>query len=188
MKGKIQIILYLILCGFQSNLIMAQNSPSDDNSFPEENIDSLVNEAENAFIMWEKEHTLHKDNKDSAWISDFEGHNTYDSRTKSKEGKSITAIDSITNNYFVLDSTHTIIKAFNKSSQIIWQTNPRKDNSLQEYRHKNPVITYFKLGLIGRQESEFYKKGDKVLFIGYSNSQFGFLDLKTGKFTFEGQD
>jgi hypothetical protein len=187
---KMRFTYFLILCifGLQSTISFAQKTTNVQNDFRQENIDSMVNEAENAAILWEKEHALHKDNKDSAWINDFEGHNTYDSRTKSKEGKSITAIDSFTNNYYILDSTHTIIKAYNKTSQMIWQTNPRKDNSLQDYRHKNPVITYFKLGMIDYDGNRLYKKGDKVLFIAYSNSQFGFLDLKTGKFTFEGQD
>jgi hypothetical protein len=187
MKKRFTFILVLCIYGLYNN-ILAQKTINTKNYFHQDNIDSLVKEAENAALLWEKEHELHKDNKDSAWINDFEGHSIYDSRSKSKEGKSIIAIDTITNNYYVLDSTHTLIRAYNKSSKIIWQTNPRKDNSLPDYRHKNPVITYFKIGEFRREENEFYKKGDKVLFIGYSNSQFGYLDLKTGKFTFEGQD
>jgi len=142
-------------------------------------------------IMLEKlrKYQLHKNNKDSAWINDLNGNTVWDSRLKSKDEKAITITDSTTYNYFVLDSTHTIIAAFSKTKQFIWKTDPRKDSSLPNYRHKNPTITYFQIGELGRNiDISKNKKGERVLFVRYSNSQFGFLDLKTGKFSFEGQD
>ncbi len=98
-------------------------------------------------------------------------------------------IDSITNNYYVLDSTHTTITAYSYSKQIIWKTNPRRDNHLPEYRRPNPVITYYQIGEYSNNRvGNLIKRGEKVISIGYSNSQFGLLVLKTGKFIFLGQD
>ncbi len=195
MKRVIRLSIILIILGYQSNLCRGQiNSGNNYNRTPKE-IDSLYKEAlEMAKIANEmdsinfSEHNLHKDNKDSAWINDFEGHNLYDSRTKSKEGKAITIIDSVSNNYYVLDPSHTFITAYNNSNKIIWKTDPHKDNSLEYYRHKNPVIVYFKFGEIHEDNFYKYKKGERVLCISYSNSQFGFLNLKTGKFSYEGRD
>ena len=184
MKGVNKLILILLFIGSQINFIEAQIRLSE-NDFNKQEDDSLLN----VILKMQKERELHKDNKDSAWVNDLNGHTAWDSRAKSKEGKQVIIIDSITNNYYVLDSTHTIITAYNSSKQIIWKTNPRKVNHLSEYRHQNPVIIYYKIGkLPDNIYGSLSKKGEKVIFISYSNSQFGFLDLKTGKFTYEGQD
>lgn len=188
MKGKIQLLFILSVLTFQNISCNSQSSSSNINSFQNVNVDSLVKEAENAAQNYFKEHELHKDNKDSAWINDFDGNIIWDSRAKSKDGKTINILDSITNNYYILDSTHTIITAYNKSKQVIWKTDPHKDNSLPEYRHKNPTIKYFKIGKLRKNVNEIYNKDTRVIFISFDNSQFGFLDLKTGKFHFSGQD
>jgi hypothetical protein len=177
-------VFILLISGLTGNLIEAQNSSNNDDFSFHTNTDSLMKDLQKRI----KEHELHKDNKDSAWINDFNGHYVWDSRSKSKEGKTLTIVDSITSNFYVLDTSHTIVTAFNKSNEIMWKTNPREDNSLFEYRHKNPTITYFKINTIGWNVPGRYKKGDRMISIRYSNSQFGFLDLKTGKFIFEGQD
>jgi len=183
MRKIIKLVLILLIMGYQSNLVNAQNHLYDSSEFPKARIDSMLNEA----VKFVREHDLHKDNKDSAWINDFNGHYFWNSRANSKEGKTITLLDSISNNYYILDSTHTTITAFSKLKQIIWKTNPRKDNSLSEYRLKNPAITYYNIGVLNWNIGE-HKKGERVISISYSNSQFGFLDLKTGNFTFAGQD
>ena len=123
-----------------------------------------------------------KDTKDSAWINDFRGNTVWDARTKSKEGKTITLIDSTTKNYYVLDSSHTVITAYDKLKKVIWKTNPTVANKLPEYIVKRPTITYFAFGKDNTKEKK------EIIGIGYNNSQFGFLDKKIGKFTFEGQD
>jgi len=184
MKGINKLVLILLIIGSQINFIKAQIRLSEKD-FNKQEDDSLIN----VILKMNRERELHKDNKDSAWINDLNGHTVWDSRTKSKEGKQVIIIDSITNNYYVLDSTHTIITAYNNSKKIIWKTNPRKDNHLPEYRHPNPVINYYQIGEFSNNRFEnLIKKGEKVISIGYSNSQFGLLVLKTGKFIFEGQD
>jgi len=184
MKGINKLVLIFLIMGSQVNLINAQIRLSEKD-FNKQEDDSLIN----VILKMEKERELHKDNKDSAWVNDLNGHTSWDSRTKSKEGKQVIIVDSITNNYYVLDATHTIITAYNNSKHIIWKTNPRKKNHLSEYRHPNPVITYYQIGKFpDNMYGSINNKGEKVIFISYSNSQFGFLDMKTGKFTYEGQD
>jgi len=184
MNGISKLVLILLFIGCQINFIEAQIRISEKD-FNKQEDDSLLN----VILKMHKERELHKDNKDSAWVNDLNGHTSWDSRTKSKEGKQVIIIDSTTNNYYVLDSTHTTITAYNNSKQMIWKTNPRKDNHLSEYRHPNPVITYYQIREFPNNGfGNLIKKGEKVIFIDYSNSQFGFLDLKTGKFTYEGQD
>ena len=183
-KTTLLIIVFTVLV-FQSNLTIAQNRSTFIYSGQTLNEDSIEKE----MFKELRKYDLHKDNKDSAWINDFNGHTLWDSRIHSKEGKTETITYSITINYFELDTTHTIITAFSKSNQIIWNTNPRQASSLPNYRHKNPTIRYFQIGELGRNlYGSINKKGERVLFISYSNSQFGFLDLKTGTFTYEGQD
>jgi hypothetical protein len=184
MKGMNKLVLILLFIGSQINFIEAQIRLTEKD-FNKQEDDSLLN----IILSRHKERELHKDNKDSAWVNDLNGHTVWDSRAKSKEGKQVIIVDPITNNYYVLDSTHTSITAYNNSKQIIWKTNPRKDNHLSEYRHPNPVITYYQIGKLPENVyGSINKKGEKVIFISYSNSQFGFLDLKTGKFMYEGQD
>ncbi|MEI6823918.1 MAG: hypothetical protein WCL51_18460 [Bacteroidota bacterium] len=195
MKRVIRLSIIIIILGCQSNLCIAQiNTGNNYDPMATDSVSQykmalemakIANEMDS--IYW-SEHNLHKDNKDSAWINDFNGNIVYDSRMKSKEGKAITIIDSVSNNYYVLDSTHTFITAYNKSNKIIWKTNPRKDNSLEYYRHKNPVIIHFQIIKIYWNDFGEYKKGDRAIFIKYDNSQSGCLDFKTGKFTYAGRD
>jgi len=108
--------------------------------------------------------------------------------SKAKRGKSIKLIDSLTNNYYILDSTHVYIKAFNKSGKVLWKTDPYKDNSISEYRTKRPVIINYGFGVSPNYFSNKIREGLKVISIRYSNSQFGFIDLKSGKYYWCGQD
>lgn len=107
---------------------------------------------------------------------------------KEKKGKSVKLIDSLTNNYYILDSTHIYIAAFNKSGKAIWKTDPYKDNSIREYRTKRPVIIHYGFGVSPNYFPDRIKEGSKVIWITYSNSQFGFIDLNTGKYYWCGQD
>jgi hypothetical protein len=95
--------------------------------------------------------------------------------------------DSLTDNSsglkFYLDMSMIYISAVDKHGKLLWKTDPWKDNNLMPYRAKRPRISYFKL--INNKKA---KNNEEVIGIGYNNSQFGFLDKLTGKFTFEGQD
>jgi hypothetical protein len=83
---------------------------------------------------------------------------------------------------FILDTARINISAYDFSDKLIWTTNPRLEKRLKEYRVKDPVIVYFSL-----QKAAGTKDKD-VIWISYSNSQFGTVDRRTGKFNFMGQD
>jgi hypothetical protein len=95
--------------------------------------------------------------------------------------KSDTLTDSSTGVKFIIDKDRIFVKAIDKAGKQLWKTDPAIDNKLEEYRVKRPIIVYF----------HFLKTrttGLEVIGITYNNSQFGYLDKKTGKFKFEGQD
>ena len=81
---------------------------------------------------------------------------------------------------FFIDKQRIYITAIDAKGKQLWKTDPAIDNKLEEYRKKRPTIVYF----------EFAKNrnGNEVIHIVYENSQFGYLDKKTGHFTYEGQD
>jgi hypothetical protein len=91
-------------------------------------------------------------------------------------------IDNSSGLKFYLDTSMIYVWAFDKYGKLLWKTDPWKDNNLMEYRVKRPTIKYFKL------INEKGTKNEEVIGIGYNNSQSGYLDKLTGKFTFEGQD
>jgi hypothetical protein len=91
-------------------------------------------------------------------------------------------IDNSSGLKFYLDTSMIYVSAFDKHGSLLWKSDPWKDNNLMEYRVKRPKIRYFKL--INNKRT----KNEEVIGIGYNNSQFGYLDKLTGKFTFEGQD
>ncbi|POY37227.1 hypothetical protein C3L50_14470 [Flavobacterium alvei] len=93
-----------------------------------------------------------------------------------------TLIDKSLGYKFIIDKNRIVISAIDKKGKLIWKTNPSVDNKLGEYKVKIPKIVYFAF------DSDSSKKKSEVIWIAYNNSQFGFLDKKTGKFTFEGQD
>jgi hypothetical protein len=101
--------------------------------------------------------------------------------TVSDHIKSDTLIDAVTGVKFILDKDRIYVKAVDKSGKQLWKTDPAVDNKLEEYRVKRPLIVYF----------HFMKArmtGLEVIGITYNNSQFGYLDKKTGALQFEGQD
>jgi len=181
----INLFVFILSLMLQSDTIRIQDpSYSNKGNIQKDlNVDSGIKELEKINRKFDS----HKNNKDSAWINDLNGHLIWDSRSKSKDGKAITLLDSITNNYYILDTSHTIICAYNSLDHMLWKTNPRKDSSLPDYRHKNPIISFFKLGKLSSDSWDGHKEGEMVIFICFSNSQSGFIDLKTGRFTFGGQ-
>ncbi len=95
--------------------------------------------------------------------------------------KADTLIDTKTGVRFIIDKDRIFVKAIDKGGKQLWKTDPAVDNKLMEYRFKRPVIVYFQF-----QKSQ--NSGIEAIGVGYNNSQFGYLDKKTGKFQFEGQD
>lgn len=83
---------------------------------------------------------------------------------------------------FILHDDKHVISAVDKNSDTLWTTNPRKDNNVWEYRVKDPVINSISL------HKGKWSDNKEVVWIVYVNSQFGYLDKQTGKFSFLGQD
>ena len=86
--------------------------------------------------------------------------------------------------YVESDGRH--ISAINPDGKIFWSRDPFADAHLEFYRTRTPRINY--VGKAWPQDEDHWaKKGvKKVIGITYNSSQFGFLDLKTGDFTFGG--
>jgi len=95
--------------------------------------------------------------------------------------KKDTLTDSKGGEKFIIDKNRIYITAVDKTGKQLWKTDPVGDNKIEEYRVKRPVIVYFALGTKG-------SGNDEVIYISYNNSQFGYLDEKSGTFHFEGQD
>jgi hypothetical protein len=114
------------------------------------------------------------------------GHTIWESRKKSKEGKVVVIHDPVTKNDYVLDATHTVITAYDPLKRMLWRINPRINNHLSAYRHPNPVITYYQLD--NAPDITPGSAREKVIYISYSNSQFGYIELQKGKFIYQGQD
>jgi len=91
MKGINKLVLFLLFIGSQINFIEAQIRLSEKD-FNKQEDDSLLN----VILKMHKERELHKDNKDSAWVNDLNGHTVWDSKAKSKERKQVIIVDSIT--------------------------------------------------------------------------------------------
>jgi len=94
----------------------------------------------------------------------------------------IRATDQVTGIIYEVQEDRRTITATKPDGTLIWKVNPFVDAGLQPYRVPHPVIVY-----VGGKEGTGPKTGPS-LGIGFNSSQFGRLDLATGKFTFEGQD
>ena len=105
---------------------------------------------------------------------------------KSVPPKPVTLTDTLTNFKYVLDSSHVYIAAYNANGDSLWKTDPWKDNNIPVYRTKRPIIVDIFIGKLG----DFYKgkENERVIWITYNNTQFGYVDLITGAYRFWGQD
>jgi|GEM_PF-2973769 len=130
---------------------------------------------------------LFRNTKGTFWIYDGQGNVIGGSGKWEKVGP-VKLIDSLTNNQYILDSTHINITAFDKSGKVKWITDPYKDNSIEEYRTKRPVIIHYGFGKSPGERPDLIKEGLKVIWITYNNTQFGFIDLESGKYYYCGQD
>jgi hypothetical protein len=88
-------------------------------------------------------------------------------------------IDTLTNDYFTLDSKHVVVTAFDKEGKILWKTNPYKDNKIEENGAGKIEIIHFDFTVIRSLSGKV-----KFIQIGYNNGNYGFLELKTGTFIF----
>jgi hypothetical protein len=91
-------------------------------------------------------------------------------------------IDSASKIRYVIDSTQTTIVALDYKNKVLWVSNPNRDNKLGNYRTFKPRMDNF--GFKKLKDSDY----KEVIFVIYNNTQFGFIDKLTGKFTFLGQD
>jgi hypothetical protein len=58
-------------------------------------------------------------------------------------GQSVTLVDSSSGNYFVLDSAHITVSAYDRNGKILWKTNPWKDNHLDTRERKINCVRIF---------------------------------------------
>jgi len=93
--------------------------------------------------------------------------------------KNDTLIDKTNGVRFIIDKKRINIKAIDKLGKVLWKTNLSIDNRIPEYKVKRPNVVFFAFRPKEKRE---------VIAISYSNSQFGYIEKKTGKFHFEGQD
>jgi len=82
---------------------------------------------------------------------------------------------------YIIDKKRIYVTAVDINGKQLWKTDPVIDNKLEEYRKKRPTVVYFEFSVDRSGKNQ-------VIQIVYENSQFGYLDKKTGKFTFSGQD
>ena|ERR1700761_5645239 len=101
--------------------------------------------------------------------------------TEKSDIKQDTLIDKISGTKFILDKDRIYISAVSKNGKQLWKTDAATDNKLSEYRVKRPTIVYFAFGVDNTGKNQ-------VIDISYNNSQFGYLDKKSGRFYFNGQD
>lgn len=94
----------------------------------------------------------------------------------------IRVVDQETGNTYEVQSDRRTIIAKKRNGELIWKVNPFVDAKLGPYRVQHPFITYF-----GKSANRSNLKGP-VLSIAFSSSQFGDIELATGKFHFGGQD
>jgi len=122
-------------------------------------------------------------------------------------GKTMVLHDFATRRDYVLDCTHTLLCAYDFNGNLVWATDPWKDNNIREYRTKRPFIidiSFVHLDPSGWIHSDNFRswnanstddyfstqigKGIRVLNISYNNSQWGWINLENGKYFFAGQD
>jgi hypothetical protein len=120
-------------------------------------------------------------------IYDGNGNVISGTHIKTRPGNKVTLTDSATKNTFVLDAEHIFITAYDKVGGILWKTDPWKDAKVEVYRTNRPIIVNMTFD-VNPGYPDKLEKGDRVIWIECINTQFGYIDLKTGKFYFMGQD
>ena len=117
----------------------------------------------------------------NTYVYDGQGNLIGGTHIKKRPGELITLTDSV-GNRFILDSLHINVIALNAKGDTLWKTDPWKDNKIEAYRTKRPLIVSFHLAKEERTDNK------EVIWLVYNNTQFGTLDKTTGKFFRMGQD
>ncbi len=91
--------------------------------------------------------------------------------------------DTATSARYILNARRNVVTAVDSNGDLIWKTNPRKDNNLQPYRIKRSKIDFMSFTTPGG-----VSLGDSVIYIRWDNSQFGTLSKATGQFMWRGQN
>ena len=105
------------------------------------------------------------------------------SHIKTKPGDSIKIIDPGTKNYYVLDAPHIYITAYDKNGKKLWKIDPYMDGQMGEYRTKRPIIVDFKF-----VKESFSSTKVETISIVYDNTEFGYVNLNTGRYSSMGRD
>jgi hypothetical protein len=91
---------------------------------------------------------------------------------------------------FYVESDGRHLARIGASGEIAWLKDPHADAKVEEYRFPNPQIVSIN-GPFRWQSNmvdELKPLSGHALWIRYSNSQAGLIDMRTGAFTFMGQD
>jgi hypothetical protein len=83
--------------------------------------------------------------------------------------------------YVETDGRHVV--AISQDGRILWRRDPFVDAGLEPYRGPHPTIIFVGSGCALRPEYI-----GKAFCLSFSSSQFGVMDIGTGKFTFLGQN
>jgi hypothetical protein len=94
----------------------------------------------------------------------------------------IQVTDKETGIVYEVQSDRRTITATKPDGTLVWKVNPFVDAKLEPYRVKHPIICYF-----GKTNNNSNLKGP-VLGIAFNSSQFGDIELESGKFHWGGQD
>ena len=94
----------------------------------------------------------------------------------------IQVTDKETGIVYEVQSDRRTITATKQDGTIVWKINPFVDAKLEPYRFKYPYINYF-----GKTHNNANLK-EPVLGIAFNSSQFGDIELESGKFHWGGQD
>lgn len=89
---------------------------------------------------------------------------------------------------FYVESDGRHVAALSKEGNVLWHRDPFTDSKLQLYRTKQPRIVWIGQPQKWMVEAMSSKGAGRFISISYNSSQFGVIDIKTGDFTFMGQD
>ena len=95
-----------------------------------------------------------------------------------KEKRPFVLKDKKTGWIFYLESNRRFISAIDKNGKVVWHCDPFEQAGLESYRFEQPVVRWM----------GFLTNDDSLIRIVYDSSQFGDLNKKDGKFTYQGQD
>ena len=86
--------------------------------------------------------------------------------------------------YVESDGKH--VAAISSAGKVLWIHVPHDDAHVEQYRTPNPQIVF--IGGLSPSAKVRQGKPSDFVAIRYSNSQFGLLNISTGRFDYEGQD